>query len=151
MKYRYVRITFQEKLTADQEETLLLNLDSLRDETAKKLHVALSEMEHGWAFKGARMLPMNAGTIALFQSAISSLLLNLMRYIHSEKTGEREYTFFYARDELALVKLKQHRYLCPIRETLVTDGLKRFVFPDMKVEPSKVLLERGDTEKDIKQ
>lgn len=145
MKFRTITLKFSQPLTEDQEGILRANLDAIRDDATRKLDVALNEIEHGWAFKGVRAIPMNALAVTALQAAMMGLRINIAKFIVVEKVAPDLFVFKYARDELALVKLKQHRWLSPIRETLVIDGLKRFVFPDMKIDGNTVEITRGDS------
>ena len=148
MKYRYIRMTFPDALTEDQEGILKANLEGLKQDTKAKLQKMMNEIEHGWFFKGARAIPMNSSAISALEIVLGQLICNIQNYVQYEKGPEANvFTFFYARDELALIKFGQTRFANPIQEGLMCDGLKRFVFPDMKVDSSKVLLERGDIER----
>jgi hypothetical protein len=159
-------MTFPEPLTEDQRQILYINLDSITEGLVHKLNAMLSEIEHGWVFKGMRALPTNHMTSNLMKAAITHALFNFQLYIYridgyyQEVKDEEQnvvkitlvkdpriVTFLYAKDELALAKFKQARFLNPVDEDRVYNGLKKFIFPDMKIDPSKVLLETGWVEK----
>ena len=147
MRYRYIRIIFPEPLTGDQEEILNANLLSIKEGIVYKLNQLLAEVEHGWAFKGYRALPMGHATTTLMTNAITHALFNFQMYIFQKKEADNIVAFYFARDELALIKFRQHRLIDTIDDTRVCDGLKIFVFPEMKVDPEKVQLEMGWVEK----
>ena len=162
MRYRHITMEFPEPLTEEQYEMLRINLDAVTEGLKVKLQNMLDEIEHGWAIKGMRALPAGNQTILLMKTAITHALFNLRTYVYYRRghyvtlkdeqgvvtdfvfvRSDRHMTFCYAKDVIALAKYKQSRFLNPVDEARVCEGLKRFVFPDMKVDPSKVLLETG--------
>lgn len=148
MKYRYIKMTFPDALSKDQEGILGANLDSIRDDTAAKLQKILDQSEKGIFFKGFRSMPGGGMAVSALQGVVTGIMASFHLYVFYEKTTPNEVVFYYARDKLSLIKLKQGKFISPIRETLVIDGLKRFVFKDMGIDANKVIFERGDIEKE---
>ena len=153
MKYRYIRFKFKEPLTTEQEAILYVNLDEVTEGIARKFKAMQHELEQGWGFKLAtasgRLLPgmdASAATKSILLAFISSVLIKLSLYAYKEKEDGRTYRFVWAHDELALAKFK-HMRVSPINETLLIDGMKRFVFSDMKINTGDVEISKGEFDK----
>jgi hypothetical protein len=160
MKFRFIRITFKQDLTENQEAILTDTLELLRDGWQEKLERVKKQITRGISGKILGFMPIGRESQAMMVSYLSKLLLDFSLYVKfSKKIDQPELTVFqldYAYDELCLAKFNLGKYDFKLAHIYGTDdiirGIKTEILPlrtrtgfhGMGVKPENVIIETGE-------
>jgi len=154
VKKRWITLVFPRDLTQHQEDTLIANLQAVRDSTRDELRKMSAKLQKQ-RFEHLLRLPIMREAIQFMRARAAMLARGSAdEFFILGKENKHTYHFGYAHEELkainAQVKILGKTLNVPepslINENSIVDGLKRHVFPDMGIPADRVIVTVSDTE-----
>jgi hypothetical protein len=154
VKKRWITLIFPRDLTQHQEDTLIANLQAVRDSTRDELRKTSAKLQKQ-RFEHLLRVPILREAIQMIRGRTAMLARGSAdEFFIFGKTNKHTYHFGYAHDELkainAQVKILGKTLHLPepslLNENSIVDGLKKYVFRDMGFMPEQVIVTVSDTE-----
>ena len=134
MKFNVYTITFYERLTEGQKEMV----DSAIASAQKKIENdidnridKISSIRKGWRGEIIKRLPTGENTLNSIEANRTLMKSNLTKYFYIEWPDVNICKIYYCNEKL--------KGLPVIDEGRIIDGLKRFIFPDMKLSNPPII------------
>lgn len=152
MKIKRLIISFTKPLDKRQEAVLIANFKAVIKNIDENLTKILKKFESK-SFKAFELLPSNRLAIEHMKNRIKKIKENLTKWFRLYRKNEKTYVFEWQEEDLKLIK-KKFEILSSlfkreiniefgdlIKEKRIIEGLKRYVLPDMGLQPTDVSFE----------
>lgn len=154
-KLKWVTLVFPRDLTEHEENILIVNLKAVKTETAKALQAAYEKLKkQRFEYLAAMPVPGFRTAYEFMKARAAYLSKECDRFFILGKKDNRTYYFGYAWEDLKAINanfsLLNRTFKLPepslVNETLLTEGLKRSVFPSMGFKADEVTITVSEKE-----